>query len=561
MHEEIVILENIISCDLIGDLPEQAAIRWDRRAALTFGEKVWSYQDFSTEVDLLSRCLQMAGVKPFNRVAVWLPNCPELEFLMFAVMRIGALVIPLNTRYKSLDLSYALKHSGSTFLIGCTHAGLSNLDSILLDALGPITTQGKGGLIYAGAPQLKQIVMIGESKVPGSKEWSAFRTTGLTARGIIQRPPIAPSDPAMIMYTSGTTGRPKGVLLNHAGLRLCRDRAQIMGMTADDVQLTYLPLFHIYAIGYSVIMSFMCGASQVLMEVFNAEKALRLIQKHRVSVIHGFEAHFSDLLSTQRAQKIEIPSLRTASFASGSETARAIALQVQEILCPTCSSYGLTEMWGGITISPPDSTLSQRCEGSGLAQPGVEIRIVDPETSGVLPLGEIGEIHVRSYTRLVGYYEDPAATAAAIDAEGWFRTGDAGILREDGHLRFLARYKDMLKVGGENVAPAEIEDLLCRIPGVEAAAVVGEKNHRLQEVPVAFLVTAKKGNPSAEEVISYFDGKVARFKIPSRVIFVDALPMTPTGKVQKELLRRMLQDQYKNGEQELSTAINYGYVK
>ena len=344
----------------------------------------------------------------------------------------------------------------------------------------------------------------------------------------------------MMMYTSGTTGRPKGVLLNHAGMRLCHDRTRIMGLTREDVQLTYLPLFHIYAIGYSVIMSFMSGASQVLMEVFNGEQALRLIHKHRVTVLHGFEAHFADLLAAQSGAQLDIRSLRTASFATGADSVRPLAERVQKELCPTCSSYG-------ITISPPGSTLSQRCEGSGLAQPGVDIRVVDMETGKVLAAGEVGEIQVRSFACLIGYYEDPEATAAAVDAQGWFRTGDAGILREDGHLRYLARYKDMLKVGGENVAPAEIEELLCSIPGVRAAAVVGQKNDRLQEVPVAFVVGAAKGCPTEQQIIDSFHGRIARFKIPARVIFVDELPMTSTGKVQKEVLRRRLRDEHHAG--------------
>jgi fatty-acyl-CoA synthase len=343
-----------------------------------------------------------------------------------------------------------------------------------------------------------------------------------------------------MMFTSGTTGRPKGVLLNHSGLKLCHDRARIMEFRETDVQLTYLPLFHIYAFGYSVLMSFMCGASQVMMEVFNGEQALHLIEKYRVSVIHGFEAHFSDLLAAQSKQGLDISTLRIASFATGAESVRELAEKVQADLCETASSYGLTETWGGVTISAPGATMSQRCEASGLPQPGIDIRIVDAESGRILPHNTIGEIQVRSYARMIGYHEDPEATAAVLDKDGWFRTGDAGLLREDGYLRCLARYKDMLKVGGENVAPAEIEELLCAIPGIRAAAVVGQKDNRLQEVPVAFVVAQHDRHPSESEVIEFFRGKIANFKIPARVIFLDELPMTPTGKVQKEMLRQRL---------------------
>jgi fatty-acyl-CoA synthase len=315
-----------------------------------------------------------------------------------------------------------------------------------------------------------------------------------------------------------------------------------MEMTPDDVQLTYLPLFHIYAIGYSVFMSFMSGASQVLMDHFNGDEALRLIAKHRVTMFHGFEAHISDLLAARSRVDADIGSLRTATIAAGAESMVALVRRAQQDLCPTLSSYGLSEVWGGVTISPTDASMSQRCEASGLPQSGVEIRIVDPESGIVLPAGAVGEIQIRSYSCMIGYHQNLDATVAAFDEGGWFRTGDAGLMRDDGHLRWLARYKDMLKVGGENVAPAEIEELLCRIPGVQAVAVVGQRQERLQEVPIAFVVASATSRPTEQSIRDYFRGKIASFKIPSRVIFVDELPMTSTGKVQKEVLRKRLAD-------------------
>jgi fatty-acyl-CoA synthase len=279
------------------------------------------------------------------------------------------------------------------------------------------------------------------------------------------------------------------------------------------------------------------------MQFFNGEQALRLIQEHRITALHGFEAHFADLLAAQEKLQLDISSLRIASFATGAESVRALAERVQTELCPTSASYGLTEMWGGLTITGPGATLSQRCEASGLPQPGIEIRIVDVDSGEVLPPGVVGEIQVRSYARLIGYYEDPVATAAALDQDGWFRTGDAGLLREDGHLRYFTRYKDMLKVGGENVAPAEIEELICKLPGVRAAAVVGQKSERLQEVPVAFVVASGTDGATEESILDFMRDKIARFKLPARVVFVDELPMTSTGKVQKELLRQRLRQE------------------
>jgi len=531
---------NLLSCDLLGQLPYVAAERWGDRTCLIFKEKSWTYRQFENEVQALSGSLFATGIRSGDRVAVWLPNSPELLFLLFAIMRIGAIAVPLNTRYKSLDLTYALSRSRCVMVISAVRSGPVDLDAILGSALGESRVMPTGRHVYDLVPELKSVIMIGDSTIPGHVSWSGFREAGLASGKADAISSVRSADAALMLFTSGTTGRPKGVMLNHAGLRLCFDRARIMAFSSDDIQLTYLPLFHIYAFSYSVLMSFISGAPQILMEVFNPQLALQLIQKYRVTVIHGFDAHFSDLLAAQRRLALDVSSLRIASFATGSEAAKEIAQRVQVELCETASSYGLTEMWGGLTISPPGATLSQRCEASGLPQPDIQVRIIDPSSGVVLPNNTLGEIQVRSYARFIEYDEDPEATAAALDREGWFCTGDAGLLRDDGYLRCLARYKDMLKIGGENVSPAEIEGLLCAMAGVQAAAVVGQKDARLNEVPVAFLIAEDGHQLSEEKIIEYFRGRIANFKIPKRVIFVDELPMTPTGKVQKEVLRKLL---------------------
>lgn len=530
----------LISCELLGQLPRVAAAAWEDQTALVFKEQRWTYRQFEEEVQRVAAALAQAGVRPGDRVALWLPNCPELQFLLFAITRIGAVAVPLNTRYKSMDLHYALQQSESVLVVSATQAGPVDLDSILASVVSPPTVEEGTPNPFSALPTLKQIVMIGNSKIPGHQPWPEFLNAGRPYAAAYTPPAVAPDDIALMLFTSGTTGQPKGVLLNHAGLKVCHDRARILEFTRHDIQLTYLPLFHIYAFGYSVLMSFMSGATQVLMETFKGEEALQLIHQHRVTVLHGFEAHFADLLAARHKLGLDASSLRIASFATGAESVIELAEKVQKTLCETSSSYGLTETWGGISISPPGATLSQRCEASGLPQPGIEVRIADPATGKVLPVDTIGEIQVRSYALFTGYHNDPAATAAAMDADGWFRTGDAGILREDGYIRCLARYKDMLKVGGENVAPAEIEGLLGNIPGIRASAVVGQHDPRLQEVPVAFVVAGPEAAPSESEIIEHFRGKIANFKIPARVIFVDELPMTPTGKVQKEILRKRL---------------------
>ncbi|MDP3139323.1 MAG: AMP-binding protein [Burkholderiaceae bacterium] len=522
-----------VSCDLLGDLAGVAAKQWGDALALTFGRKHWTYREFSAEVDRVTTALQALGIVRGDRVALWLGNCPEYEFLVFAVARVGAILVPLNTRYRVNDLAYALTQSGSAVLIAASRSGPVDCDALIEGALAQAAGQ-------SGLPALRHIVMMGNSRLSQAMRWEDFHAQGQRGLNTAALPALSPRDPVLMIYTSGTTGNPKGVLLDHSGLPLSLDRARIVGLRSDDVQVTYLPLFHTYALTYPLLMSFMCGCRQILMEAFDAQTVLDLIERERITVLHGFDAHFNDFLAALRSQPRDLSSLRFGTLTVGSESSVAMAQEVQRVMCPTLSGYGMTEMWGGITITPPGSSLRHRCEASGAPQPGVELRVVAPQTQQTLPAGQVGEILVRSYTRMIGYHDQPEATAAVFDKDGWFHSGDAGSIDEEGHLRWLARYKDMLKVGGENVSPAEVEAMLCAIPGVQAAAVVAERHERLQEVPVAFVVRTGAEPASEQAVIDHCRGKIASFKIPARVIFVDQLPMTATGKVQKELLRRRL---------------------
>ncbi len=556
----------LVCCDLIGDLPALAAQRWGASHAFTFEDKSWSYQDVEKEVEQLARALQVLGVKQGDRVALWLTNSAALECLLFAVINIGAVAVPLNTRYRTQDLAFTLKNSGSVLLISAGKSGPVNFDAILLEALGQMSTDAQGLLSSDAVPSLKRVVMMGDSAIPGVLGWESFRDLGDVRRHDSQarndqrhqsreeshilnsrsaRAP-APTDTALIVYTSGTTGNPKGVLLSHNGMRLCFDRAEAMELQASDVQLTYLPLFHVYAISYSMIMSFMCGGAQVIMSGFQVDLALELIAKHRVTVVHGFDAHFNDFMLALAKKPADISSLRFGTLTVGADSTIELAQAAQTKVCPTLSGYGVTELWGGVTLTPQDANLEQRCAASGYPLPGVELRVINPNTQQPAATGEVGEIQVRSYSRMIGYHNQPEATEQVFDSEGWYKSGDAGILRADGHVRFVVRLKDMLKVGGENVSPAEIEGLIATLPGVEYVAVVGQPDARLSEVPVAFIVSAATGPKQAQQVVAHCKGKIASFKIPVDCYFVEALPMTPTGKIQKEVLRTRLRAMLSN---------------
>jgi fatty-acyl-CoA synthase len=536
----------LVYCDLIGDLPALAAQRWGGRHAFTFEDKSWSYLEVEQEVAQLARALQVLGVKPGDRVALWLTNSASLECLLFAVIKIGAVAVPLNTRYRTQDLAYTLKNSGSVLLISAGKSGPVNFDAILLEALGQTSVDAQGWLSSEAVPSLKRVVMMGDSEIPGALRWESFRELGTQSQSNFRDTRYQSTDAALIVYTSGTTGNPKGVLLSHNGMRLCFDRAEAMQLQASDIQLTYLPLFHVYAISYSMIMSFMCGGAQVIMSGFQVDQALELIAKHRVTVVHGFDAHFNDFMLALAKKPSDISSLRFGTLTVGADSTIQLAQAAQSKVCPTLSGYGVTELWGGVTLTPQAANLEQRCAASGYPLPGVELRVINPDTQQPVATGEVGEIQVRSYSRMIGYHNQPEATEQVFDSEGWYKSGDAGILRADGHVRFVVRLKDMLKVGGENVSPAEIEGLIATLPGVEYVAVVGRPDVRLSEVPVAFIVSATTGPKQAQQVIAHCKGKIASFKIPVECYFVEALPMTPTGKIQKEVLRTRLRAMLSN---------------
>jgi fatty-acyl-CoA synthase len=301
--------------------------------------------------------------------------------------------------------------------------------------------------------------------------------------------------------------------------------------------MMYLPLFHLFAFSEGMLTSMVSGARQVLTEAFDPAESLDLIARERATVIHGFDTHYKELCEAHDRQPRDVSSIRTGICAAGMASSVPIARRARKLFGPLASGYGMSEFGVGVTVGALDSTEEQSCEASGYPAPGYEIRVVDPMSGRDQPAGTPGEILVGGYTVTRGYYNKPEATAAAIDGDGFMHTGDMGLLRSDGHLRFLGRYKDMLKIGGENVDPMEVEAFLMSHAAINLAAVVSYPDARLSEVGVAF-VRREPGHALTEaDVIAHCRGRIASFKIPRAVIFVDEFPMTSSGKIQKVKLR------------------------
>jgi fatty-acyl-CoA synthase len=359
---------------------------------------------------------------------------------------------------------------------------------------------------------------------------------------------VDPDATALIMYTSGTTGFPKGVMHCHNILRNVIDEANRMGITPRDVILMYLPLFHVFGLYEGPLMSMVTGARMVLTTLFDPAEALALIAQEKATMLHGFDTHFHDLMNHPQCRSTDRSSLRTGLLAAGMANSELVARQAQHLLCKTLTGWGMTEVGVAGLLSFLDSSEDDRCLGSGWPLPGYEFKIIEPSTGHTLPPGAMGELCTRGYALMQGYYQKSEETAKAVDPAGWLHTGDMAIMREDGMIRFLGRYKEILKVGGENVDPVEVEAFLLQHPAVNQVKLVGIPDARLSEVGAACVVLNAGTQATAEELVGFCRGKLAGFKIPRYVIFVKEFPMTSSGKVQKFRLREVVMEELRSTE-------------
>lgn len=522
-----------------GDLPDEMARRFPAREGLVFEHRRATFAELRDEVDRAAKALMALGIAHGDHVALWLNNRPEWLFCMFALAKIGAVQVPVNTRFRTNDLSYVLRQSDSAALITHDVSGPINY----LEMVREVVRLPSDGEVVADPDfrNLRSVIVVGEGDYAGTVSWArAIDSSFVDDDALAERAAaVDPDDPVFIMYTSGTTGFPKGVMHSHKLIRNVEERAFRMAITENDTIINYLPLFHAFGYSEAALMSMVTGARHVLTETFDPAQSLDLIEREKATIAHGFEAHLQGLCDAQEARPRNVSSLRTGIFAAGMHSATPVAYRGERVLAPlkALSAFGMTEVWVGASLSALDDDPPHRLEASGYPAPGYELKVVNPETGDDLPDGTPGELRVRSYALMLGYYKKPRETAAAYDEHGYFRTGDMAERHHDGTIRFLGRYKDMLKVGGENVDPMEVEGLLLEHPAVLQVAVVGAPDEQLAEVPVAFVVRQPNAEASAEALRVHCRGKVASFKIPRHVVFVSEMPMTASGKIRKVELR------------------------
>jgi fatty-acyl-CoA synthase len=524
----------------LGALVDEAAARWSVREALTYEGQRWSFAALQTEVDRTARAFLALGIQAGERVALWMPNRPEWLYTFFALAKIGAVVVPINTRFRTSDLAYVLWQSDATTLITVDRSGSVDYLAMVHELCPSLTSSAPGQLHVESFPQLRHVVVLGTHPGPGAHPWDALMTgaAAVSPAALAQRQHhVDPDATVLTLYTSGTTGFPKGVMHSHNIQRTVIDAGSRMGITPKDVILMYLPLFHVFGLYEGLLMSAATGARMVLTTVFDPEEVLRLIAQEGATILNGFDTHFHALTTHPDCAKLDRRRLRTGLFATGMASSEPAARRTQRLLGPTVTGWGMTEIGCGVMRSFLDAPEDDRCLASGCALPGYEGTVMNPETGAPVPYGTVGELWVRGYSVMQGYYKQPEATAAVIDAAGWLHTGDMVTMREDGTIRFLGRYKDLLKVGGENVDPIEVEGFLLWHPAIEHVQIIGVPDPRLSEVPCACVIPKPGAEVTHEALVAFCRGQLASFKIPRYTVLLEAFPMTSSGKVQKFKLR------------------------
>ncbi len=511
---------------------EATATEYPQRPAVVYEGHTTTYGDLSKAVDRLAAGLVKLGIGPGDKVAIWMPNLPEWITAYFAIAKAGGVVVPMNTRYKSHEVRYILGNS---------------------EAKAVLFTPGFLGIDFAGMlgevkdelPELNDIISVGE-RADGARSYEEVLELGedKEAQAELKRrqSTIDPQECVFILYTSGTTGSPKGAMLSHHNMaENARQITEVLKTTPEDKFLLVVPFFHCFGCVMGILGAVTWGAAIFPMPVPRPEEALRLVQDEGVSILYGVPTMFVQWLEAQRAAQREgrpydLGSLRTGIMAGAPCPVEVMRGAIDELGCNACICYGLTEASPVITMTRFEDSVERRVETVGRPLPGVEVRIVDDQRKP-LPVGEPGELACRGYNVMLGYWKNAQATEEMVDEEGWLYSGDLATIDEDGYVRIVGRKKDMIITGGFNVYPAEIEEVLFTHPGIQNVAVIGVPDEVMGEVAMAFVIPRQGHNVEPQEVAEFCARRVAGFKVPRYVHVTEEFPMTPSGKVQKFRLR------------------------
>ncbi len=531
----------------LGQLLDEAVRRCPDNDAVVYPDRDYreTWKEFSDTVDRVAKGLMALGVQKGEKIAIWATNVPHWITMQFAAARIGAILVTVNINYKITEVEYILKQSESEniFIID----GYRDTDYVntMYELVPELKTHPRDRLRSEKFPHLRRVVFLGPEKHRGMysmNEVMAMAVQTTDEEYMARQATLSTHDVVMMQYTSGTTGFPKGVMLTHHNIG---NNGYWIGVnqnfTPKDRVCFPVPLFHCFGCVLAVMACVNHASTMVVLERFEPLNVMMAVEMEKATALYGVPTMFISILEHPMFNKFDFSSLRTGIMAGSPCPVKTMQECVDRMnMREVTIVYGLTESSPGMTQTRYDEpSIAKKCGTVGKALPGVEVAIIDPETGEHLGPGKHGEICCRGYNVMKGYYNMPEETAKAIDKDGWLHSGDIGMMDEDGYYIITGRLKDMIIRGGENIYPKEVEDFIHHMEGIKDVQVVGVPSKKYGEQPGAFIMLKPGYNITAEDVQDYCRGKIAWYKIPKYIAFVDEYPLTASGKIMKYKLREM----------------------
>ena len=531
--------------ETLGELLEKRAAEFPNNDAVVYVDRDFrqTWKELNETVDMIGKGLMALGVKKGDKLALWATNVPHWVAVMFATAKIGAVLLTINTNYRSAEIDYILRQSETEHLMMINGYRDTDYVGTIYDLIPELKTQPRDKFHCEKYPHLKDVIFLGPEKHRGMYSMAEIMSLScqVSDKEFNERKNgVKCHDVVNMQYTSGTTGFPKGVMLTH--YNIANNGFWIgenMNYSEKDRICLPVPLFHCFGCVLGVMSAVNHGSAMVLLEQYDPVVMMTAIEQEKCTSAYGVPTMFIAVLEHKLFNKFNFSSMRTGIMAGSPCPIKTMNDVVDKMNASELTIvFGLTESSPGMTQTRYDEpSLERKCSTVGPAMPGVEVEIIDPETHKICPPGKPGEFCCRGYNVMKGYYNMPEETKKAIDKDGWLHSGDIGIKDEQGYFSVTGRIKDMIIRGGENIYPKEVEDFLYNMPGIRDVQVVGVPSKKYGEQPGAFIILKEGASMMPEDVQEFCRGKIAWYKIPKYVAFVKEYPMTASGKIMKIKLR------------------------
>jgi fatty-acyl-CoA synthase len=546
--------DEIVKEITLGRILAETVAKYPDETAVAYVERDYkqTWKQFSDTVDTMAKGLMAMGIRKGEKVAVWATNVPHWVALQFATARIGAILLTINTNYRSSEIDYVLKQSDCENIFIINGVRDANYLEILYGLIPELKIHPRGELRSSRYPFLKRVFFLGPEKHRGLYSMSEVMSLSVATDDEEYQQlqdSLDPHDVINMQYTSGTTGFPKGVMLTHVNIG---NNGYWLGAGQNfshrDRICIPVPLFHCFGCVLGVLACVNHGATMVFVETYDPVDVMMSIEMEKCTGVYGVPTMFIAMMDHKLFSKFDFSSLRTGIMAGSPCPVKSMNDCIKKMnMTEVTIVFGLTEASPGMTQTMyNEPSIEKKCETVGKAMPGIEVKIVDPKTGVPLPPEQHGEVVCRGYNIMKGYYKMPEATAEAIDKDGFLHSGDIGIMDKDGYFAITGRIKDMIIRGGENIYPKEIEDFLHHMDGVRDVQVVGVPSKKYGEQPGAFVIPHPDADISPQDVIDFCHGKIAWFKTPKFVHFLKEFPLTASGKVMKIKLREQSAELWPN---------------